>query len=489
MQHSPLVKVIQSLGIRERTDLIRWIESPFVNRRQEVTRLCQHLCQTIPVRGATEEQPEALGKIEVYAKVFGSDSKESRQTGKKRPIGSSIQTLSAAEDTALRYTMSFLFTALKTWLAYREWSQEDTAIGLMLCRTLRKRELDAVYEKEFKVLQRAASQVRKSEDFSFAWYQIQFERLEFNIRSSKPDSEQLKKASNAFGAYVANIALRHGCAVFNSPERSLETIDYLPETLAKMEAGHYSDVPSVQVYYRCFRLLQHKEEADYQILKSLLLQYSTLFPADEIRDPWQIAINYCIHRINSGEFQWVQETLEMYKSGLKDQLLLDNGIMPRSMHQNIMFLAIKCGAWDWARQFLDDYRTALPVADRQNAYKFNLALWHFKRKEYPEAQEILLKVSFRDAYYNLDARRMMVLMYYDQGDLSALDSLLHSFRTYLLRHRNIGYHYFMYGNFIRIMQQILRLQPGDKRGRDQMRQKIATEQYLAEREWLMEILG
>jgi hypothetical protein len=47
----------------------------------------------------------------------------------------------------------------------------------------------------------------------------------------------------------------------------------------------------------------------------------------------------------------------------------------------------------------------------------------------------------------------------------------------------------MYGNFIRIMQQILRLQPGDKRGRDQMRQKILKEQYLAEREWLLEILG
>jgi hypothetical protein len=486
MQHTPLVKVIQSLGARERADLMRWVESPFVNRREEVSRLCRHLCQIVPVRGATEEHSDALGKMAVYAKVFGSDSKKKRPGGKTR---SQVEKLSAVEDAALRYSMSFLFTALKAWMAYREWSQDDASTGLMLCRALRKRELDTVYEKEFKALQMAASQVRKSEDFSFAQYQIQFERLEFNVRNSKPDPVQLKKASDAFGAYVANIALRHGCAAFNSPERTLETIDYLPETLARMEVGHYSDVPSVQVYYRCFRLLQYREEADYQLLKSLLLEHSALFAPDEIRDPWQIAINYCIHRINSGEFQWVRETLEMYKNGLKDQLLLNNGIMPRTMHQNIIFLAIKCDEWDWSRQFLDDYRNALPVADRQNAYKFNLALWYFKRKEYQEAQEILLKVTFRDAYYNLDARRMMVLMYYDQGDFSALDSLLHSFRTYLLRHRNIGYHYFMYGNFIRIMQQILRLQPGDKRGRDQMRQKILKEQYLAEREWLLEILG
>ncbi len=74
MQHTPLVKVIQSLGARERADLMRWVESPFVNRREEVSRLCRYLCQIVPVRGATEEHSDALGKMAVYAKVFGSDS-------------------------------------------------------------------------------------------------------------------------------------------------------------------------------------------------------------------------------------------------------------------------------------------------------------------------------------------------------------------------------------------------------------------------------
>ncbi len=489
MQHTPLVKVIQSLGKRERADLLRWVESPFVNRRPEVTRLCQHLCQTVPVRETTEGHSEELGKIEAYIQVFGTDRRDTRRAGKKSQNGSKIQKLSSAEDTALRYAMSFLFTAVKEWMAYREWSQDDTATGLMLCRSLRKRELNPVFEKEFKALQTAALQVRSSADFSFAQYQIQFEKLEFNIKRGQTDPVQLKKAADAFGVFVANIALMHGCAALNSSLEPFESIDYLPETLTKIEAGQFKEVPSIQVYYRSFRLMQANEETDYQQLKLLLSEQRDSFPSDEIRDPWNIALNYCIRRVNSGEIIWIQEALELYKSGLKGDLLLEKGLMPISMYQNIMLSGIGCDEWDWARQFIDDYRTALPVGERHNAYKFNLALWHFRRKDYLEAQEILLKVEFRDVYYNLDARRMMVCMYYDQGAFSALDSLLHSFRTYLLRHRNIGYRHHLYANFVRIVQQILRLSPDDKRAREQLREKIKTEKYLAEREWLLSVLG
>ncbi len=488
MLHTPLGKVIQSLGKRERADLLRWVESPFFNRRPEVLRLCQHLCQTTPLGEIAEFQSEDLGKREAYVQVFGTDRAPARQKEKKERPGSKIEKLSPAEDTTLRYAMSFLFTAVKQWMAYREWSHDDMATGLMLCRSLRKRELPSVFEKEFKNLHVTASKVRASADFSQAQYQIQFERLEFNVRSGQADPVQLQKSSNAFGAYVANIALRHGCAALNNSEFSFERIDYLPETLAKVEAGQYRDVPSIQVYFRCFRLMVANAESDYRQLKLLLLEQSDLFSPDEIRDPWLVALNYCIRCINSGELMWVRETFELYKSGLKGGWLLEKGLMPISMYHNIMSVAIGCDEWSWARQFLDDYRTALPVGERQNAFKFNLALWHFKRKDYSEAQEILLKVTFRDVYNNLDARRMMVRMYYDQGAFSALDSLLHSFRTYLLRHRNIGYRRHLYANFVRIVQQIIRLSPDDKRGREQLRERIKTEKYLAERDWLIGLL-
>lgn len=486
MLHSPLLQIIQSLGKRERTELQRWVASPLVNRRPEVTRLCQYCCQALST--GHEADTEALHRNEAYQQVFKSLTSASRVTENSK-ASRRAEPLSPKEDAVLRYTMSFLFTAVKQWLAYREWSKDDTATGIMLCKSLRQRGLNAVFEKEFKALQDTASQVRASADFSLTQYQIEFERFEFNIGKGQPDPVQLRKVSDSFGALVANNALRHGCAALNTPGFNVETIDYLPETLARIAAGHYQELPSIQVYYRSFRLMQAKEETDYEQLKSLLFAYSHLFPVDEIRDPWLIALNFCIFRLNSGDTQWGREAFELYKTGLKGGYVLEAGTMPRYMYQNIMLLAVRCGEWDWARQFLDDYRKALLPVDRHNTFTFNLALWNFERKNYAEAQEILLNVEFRHLYYNLDARRMMVRMYYDQGAYLALDSLLHSFRTYLLRHRNIGYHFSIYANYIRAVRQILRLKPNDKQAREALRQKIKAEKHVAEREWLLAILG
>ena len=92
-------------------------------------------------------------------------------------------------------------------------------------------------------------------------------------------------------------------------------------------------------------------------------------------------------------------------------------------------------------------------------------------------------------HHNLDARRMMVRMYYDTGEMAALDSLLHSFRIYLQRHRSIGYHRELNFNFVRCAQNLLQLQPGDDEARLKLQIKIRNEKYLAEREWLLNKTG
>ncbi|MBC7775864.1 MAG: hypothetical protein H7246_10560 [Phycisphaerae bacterium] len=147
MHQTPLVKVIQSLGKRERADLLRWVESPFVNHRPEVSRLCQHLCQSTPIRETAELPSEELSKMEAYVQVFELGNTPARRKGKHNKPGSKMKKLSAEEDAALRYAMSFLFTVVKQWMAYREWSQDDTVTGIMLCKSLRKRELTSVFEK------------------------------------------------------------------------------------------------------------------------------------------------------------------------------------------------------------------------------------------------------------------------------------------------------------------------------------------------------
>lgn len=466
MLNTPLFQAIRALGKRERNELCRWVASPFVNRRPEVTRLCDCLCHLLD-----QEAPvDSFHKTALWTRVFPL-----------RPY----------DDAAMRHNMSFLFRALKQWLAYHEWAQDSTAVGLQLVRGLRKKGLARVFDKEFKNWLTPALPDRQSVDFHLTQYQIRFEHWEADHSVGHAGTEQLNAANASFGAFVASSALRHGCAALDKLKAAFSPVsfDFLPETLSAVEAGRYAGIPAVQVYFHCFKLMQSGEEHYFHALKNLLGQHTGLFPPEEIRDVYLVAINFCIRRLNTGEKTFVREAFDLYRSGLEQGIILDNGLLPKATYQNIMLLALALDEWEWARRFLEDFRTALVVGERHNAYHFNLALWHFRKKEYAQAQDILRRVEFRDTHYNLDARRMMVRMYYDTDEVAALDSLLHSFRIYLQRHRSIGYHRELNFNFVRCVQNLIQLEPGDERARLKLYQKIQQEKYLAEREWLLDKTG
>ncbi len=164
----------------------------------------------------------------------------------------------------------------------------------------------------------------------------------------------------------------------------------------------------------------------------------------------------------------------------------DNGILSKAAYQNILLPALALEEWVWARGFLENYRARLPSAERHNTYHFNLALYFFRKKDFRAAEDILRRVAFRDVFHNLDARRMLVRIYYDTGAHTALDSLLHSFRIYLQRHRNISYHRDLNANFVRKLQRLVRLEPGDTAAGSKLEHRVATERFLAEGEWLLE---
>jgi hypothetical protein len=88
---------------------------------------------------------------------------------------------------------------------------------------------------------------------------------------------------------------------------------------------------------------------------------------------------------------------------------------------------------------------------------------------------------------NFDARRMMLRMYYELGEIQALDSLLDSFDIYLRRHKEGGYHREMYRNFVRFLKKMISpalLRRGDK---EKLTAEIRETELLAEREWLLSL--
>ncbi|MFT5383274.1 MAG: hypothetical protein ACI81W_000672, partial [Saprospiraceae bacterium] len=191
---------------------------------------------------------------------------------------------------------------------------------------------------------------------------------------------------------------------------------------------------------------------------------------------------------NRGYAKYKWECFELYKSGFQNKVLLENGVLSKFTFTNVSRLGLALKEFDWVESFLKSYKSYLPVSERENTYNYILALFYFLKPDYTNAMKLLQKVNFNDVLDNLDSRRMLLRIYYELREYSALDSLLDTFNVYLSRHKDIGYHKDNYANLIYFVKKILKANLSDKAQKLKLIGEIEATQAIAEKAWLLEQL-
>ena len=183
-------------------------------------------------------------------------------------------------------------------------------------------------------------------------------------------------------------------------------------------------------------------------------------------------------------------SLDLYQTGLDTEALINDGEISRFAYKNIVALALKLHKYEWVKNFIEDYTPYLHSKYRDSNRNYNLARLYFVKKEYQKAMPMLAQVDDSDLLLNLDSRVMLLKMYYEMKEYDALDNLMTSFRIMLLRKKkNIGYHQQHYLNLLRFIKKMVRLNPYDKVAIAQFRDKVKASPVVAERVWILEVLG
>jgi len=98
---------------------------------------------------------------------------------------------------------------------------------------------------------------------------------------------------------------------------------------------------------------------------------------------------------------------------------------------------------------------------------------------------LLASVEYDDILINLNAKSMLLKMFYEQDEFDALESLLESMRTYMQRKKVLGYHQSNYKNMIRYTRKLTRINPYSKLEKDKLKDEIQNTNPLTERKWLL----
>ncbi|HEX5001817.1 MAG TPA: hypothetical protein VFW78_04925, partial [Bacteroidia bacterium] len=258
------------------------------------------------------------------------------------------------------------------------------------------------------------------------------------------------------------------------------------EIIGALQNGLYADVPAVAAWYSVWLTLTAPENEKHFIqLQKILESSRRSFEQQELRDLYQYLMNFCIRRINTGDTLYVSTLLAIYKLLLRDGILLTDGLLSQWDYKNITAVGIRAEEVEWTRAFIENYFSILPRKDRQNAYTYNLAYYLFNTGNRSEALALLQKVEFKDLYYQLDARVILLKCYFEEGDEEAFFYHAAAFRLFIARNKQVSaYQKTVYRNLLRYSTKLLRAN-GDRKKTESLKKEIERVRNIADIGWLL----
>ncbi len=370
MRSSTLMRLLEKLELRERREARKWLASPLHNLRADVTALFDYLA--VGLSG----KPDALTKPAAFAACYPGEPYDEHR---------------------MNHLMSWLASALRDYLAWREWQSDAAAVGLLRSRALRKLGLDAEFEKEWRqTLAALDAEPYRDEHY---YYQLHLLRREhFEHASVQRRAAGLPLAELARAAETAHRLnrLRYECGAVAARAVAREAAS-APEAAPELD--------TIVVYENLLEALSDlSREQAFFTAKSLLETQWQRFRSNERRDLYLLALNFCIRKINGGQREFMLTAFELYRSGLENRALFEHGQLSRFTYKNAVTAGLNLREFEWVRTFIEDYRQYLPQRERHSAYCYNLAVWHFWQSDYDQTMTLLREREFDDPLTNLDAR-------------------------------------------------------------------------------------
>ena len=463
MKNSRLWALFHTLDKKEVRECEKFIRSPFYNHREDVVELYQLLEQYNSLFGV------APSKAEAFARLFPEEP---------------------YDDHRLRMAMSLLNRLLELYLVQQKIFEDELFVQARLAEVFRQRNLNKRFRQHIrKSRKQIAAHPYQDADLHHHTHSLEYEAYLYASARKRTEPHNLQAITDHLDiAYLARklrqscLALAHQAVYRTQYEQGL-----LPKLLESAAQPPYNSIPAVAVYYHCYQALSHPAEAGhFKQFKAHIFLYGHLFPPTEARGLYLLAINYCARRINEGQADFSRETLGLYKKGLENKLLFQDGRLSRFTYRNIVTTAIMQGEYSWAEQFIHHYRGYLPPEQQEAAFSLALARLEYERQNYGATLALLQKTDFKDLLLNLAAKTVLLKTFYQLQEFESLHSHLAAMRTYINRKKIIGYHRENYLNLINSVQKLLRLNPYEREGYQKLREEVQQLEPIAEKKWLLE---
>lgn len=390
-------------------------------------------------------------------------------------------------DQVMRHLKSQLFAHIQTYIVKINAAQNPFQQQLALLQQYRKRNLSKLFEEQLREVKKEmdAAPVR---DKDFYAAQVDVDQ-EFNrylkakqVRTLEPNIQQLSNNLDLYYA-VQKIKLFIEALNYKNMASAEYSIDMMDEITALVNKRGYIDMPVLKVYYTALHTLTEPDnEEHFKNLKKYMFQYRAMLASEDLNDINTLARNFCIKRINKGQREYHKEVFDLYKFELEQQDIHGDIDMAPGTFKNIVSISLSLNDPDYTFSFINKYTPYLPVHMRESQYNYNMARYYFTVKKYSEVIPLLAKVEYEDVFLMLSAKALLVKTYFELNELSALDSLIQSFKALLQNRKKLSYHRNNYRNFLAYCERLIKTPVGE---RNKLLPKLSAENELVDKDWLV----
>lgn len=463
MRDTKLHELLSHFSASERLAFRKFLRSPYFNQREDMVVLFDFWEKDI-VKSSTKITDE-----QIWAAL---------KTGKPYK----------ANDFHL--TCSRLLALAKKFLAYEELDTEIHWQPIRLLRSYRKRHWDKSYVQLLETMKTdEQAQPLRDKDHLFRRYRRELERYEALAARPRNPEVNLQVVSDHFQKFTIAECLREACLMLAHQAVFKKTYDFgmLPFMLEFLEQHpSWLEEPAILAYYLCYQAATASDDVLYlQRLREVFADYRTAFPEDEIKAIYRHVLNLCIRRLNEGENRYQAEVLQLYRTGLEQDILLEYGQLPAATFKNILSISLKMSEQDWAEAFLERYLPLVPPAQREEMRLYNFGKLRFSQRRFEEAMPLLARLHSDDPLVMLDAKVLQAKMLYETGETVVLQDFLNNFKAFLRRQSISEGHVAYFTQIIQLFGKLLALAPGDLEKREALRRSVQELRIESDKAWFL----
>ena len=466
MYNSKLIQLLQTLSKVELNRFSDYVSSPYFNKNEQIIKLLEVLTELYPKYDEENVHREVL-----YKKVFNDDH---------------------LNEQKLRYLMSDLTKLLENFLIDQKMKDQLFQNNHLLISIFQEKALEK-YENA--ILDQSITYLQKypylDDNYYYTKYIIEKDKYQYltSNREAAAKENLLNIVENLDIFYLIN-KLKYSCEIINHINSYAGEYDpmLLNEILVYLKKTKHEHIPAVAIYNQILMMLiENDNEAAYNNLKNLLIENINNIPQDEMNDMYIFARNFCAKRINMGDTKYLQELFSLYNTLIENGIIFQNGFLSQWDYKNIVVVGLELNETEWVKDFIYKYKDFIREENKENVFKFNLALYYFHLKKYGKTMDLIRDVEFTDVYYYLNCKFILLKSFYELEEIGPMYSLVDTLYNYLRRNKQVSkYQKEVRFNFLKYIKKLIKVMYRDKDMLRKLKEEISEAKHVYNHTWLLQ---